>query len=218
MTQLVFHNDIWRIIFEFSQHYEMTKLVQTHSTIYSLVKFHFPSYFLVGRNSLDEALVSYTNNSCYPNEQACLALIQYVVSKGADSHCWDNVVLRMASQDGHLQIVQFCMSLEGNEDECDTVLDGASRYGHVHLVRWVFEREKQNKTISDEHASYCVLQASRKGYLSVVQHFMEHWSIIMHAAIGTERCNDYSADAALLEAQEHGFADIVQYLKLKGAQ
>ena len=97
-----------------------------------------------------------------------LKTIKSLIEKGADIHANNNYLLRYASNNGYLEIIEFLIEKEVNID-IDYVLNLASQNGHMDIVKFLIEKG------ADIHANndYILNLASKNGQLEVVKFLIE---------------------------------------------
>jgi hypothetical protein len=106
------------------------------------------------------------------------------------------------SKNGHLSLICLCTNYNKNENYCTKeALNWASRYGHLHIVKWLYNRNKGNvsngivnamcydylniiewlyKNSKEKHTRCYIKTASCNGKLNVVKWFYENTN---------EKCN-----------------------------
>ncbi len=143
--------------------------------------------------------------------------------------------LRTASGNGHMDAVQFLLSIGadfGEKPYSGNPLHSASRSGHAHIVRLLLEQGANYHAVSRGDPLYW---ASRNGHMDVVQILLDHganinaegpdWSVLARAAMNGETpmvrfllqkgvdVKEYgNGDLALKCAAQSGHVDIVKLL------
>jgi ankyrin repeat protein len=171
----------------------------------------------------------------YASYYGHLAIVKYLVLKGADVNADDDAALRYASTNGHLEVVRYLVEKCGAHmhAENDYALRWSSTNGHLEVVRWLVEcgadvhaddegalREaSMNGHVevvkylvlkgADVHAwNDCALQlASMNGHLEMVRYLVEKCDADLHSL----------NEQALIRASSKGHVQIVKYLVEKGA-
>jgi len=113
--------------------------------------------------------------------------------------------LKLASKNGHLEIVQYLTSKveeENFEKVIDISLYLSVKYGHLEVVKFL---QKKRKPLSEERKKYLFQVAIRNGHLSIVDYLLD------------DQLNLYEYPFPIYLAAEEGHLYIVKYLLSKGA-
>jgi len=128
-----------------------------------------------------------------------LEAMELAVQHGADIHADNDYALRVASENGHVSVVQFLVEV-GHADvhaDDDGALNVASLYGHLAIVQFLVEHGA-NVHACDDAALHV---ASQNGHLAVVQFLV------------TQGANVHALDEnALSVASRNGHLPVVQFL------
>ncbi len=128
-----------------------------------------------------------------------LAVVKYLVERGADIHTDNNIALSFASENGHLPVVKYLVKNKADiRADNDYALRHASEYGHLPVVKYLVERGADIHALNDD----ALRIASYNGHLPVVKYLVEHKANI-HA----------NNNEALRNASIKGHLKIVKYLK-----
>ncbi len=125
--------------------------------------------------------------------------ISVMLSKGADIHAHNDGTLRLASQNGHLDVVKYLIE-KGADIHAwnDAALRLASQNGHLDVVKYLIEKGADIHAWNDAALRW----ASQNGHLEVVRYLVEHEADI-HAF----------DDWALRWASLSGHLEVVKYLE-----
>jgi hypothetical protein len=124
---------------------------------------------------------------------------KYLVELGANIHVRDDYALRVASSNGHLEVVKYLVELGANiHAQDDYALRYASSNGQLEVVKYLVELGANIHARDD----YALRYASSNGQLEVVKYLVEIGANI-HA----------QNDAALRYASEMGHLEVVKYLE-----
>ena len=130
-----------------------------------------------------------------------LAVVRYLVDKGADVRALDNEALRMASYNGHLPVVQFLVQngadVHANDDDA---LQAASENGNLEIVQFLV-LHRANVRANDDKA---LRLASAGGFLLVVQFLVDNGANV--------RAHN---DEAIQVAYDYGHLDVAQFLRAR---
>jgi hypothetical protein len=130
-------------------------------------------------------------------------VIEKLVKKGANIHAGDDCVLRVAAQNGHLNVVKY--SVKNGADihsGGDHALRWASNNGHLNIVKYLLKNGANIHAWDD----YALRYAASNGHLNVVKYLVKNGADI-HAV----------GDYALRYAAIDGHLDVVKYLVENGA-
>ena len=124
---------------------------------------------------------------------------KYLVEHGANIHADEDLALRRASKNGHLEVVKYLVE-QGADIHAfnDYALRDASLNGHLEVVKYLVEQGANINARED----YALCYASANGHLEVVKYLVERG-----ANINAE--NDY----ALRDASLNGHLEVVKYLE-----
>ena len=150
------------------------------------------------QNILNKMLIKMT-------KEGSLKGVSMMVSKGANILARNDVALRWASKNGHLEIVKYLVEQGADihtQIDVNDALIKAILNGHLEVVRYLIEHGADIHAQNDSALRW----ASHNGHLEVVKHLVEHGADV-HA----------EDDHALRLASEHGHLDIVKYLTEHGA-
>jgi len=133
-----------------------------------------------------------------------LEKVKTLVEGGANIHVCNDYAVRLASENGHLEVVKYLVEQQGaNIRACyDYALRYASYNGHLEVVKYLYDKGADIHTCNND----AVCCASYNGHLEVVKYLVEQGADI-HA------CNDY----ALCCASQNGHLEVVMYLVEQGA-
>ena len=90
-----------------------------------------------------------------------------------DLSAYNNSAIRLASKEGHLEIVKYLMSLPGNIDpsaENNAAIRYASYNGHLEVVKYLMSLPCNIDPSAENNAA--IRWASRNGHLEVVKYLM----------------------------------------------
>lgn len=124
---------------------------------------------------------------------------QLLIDNGADIHEGDNVALRYASNEGHIEVVKLLVKHGADIHARDnSSLRYAARYGHLEVVKHLIENG------ADIHAGedYALRWAADSGYFEVVKYLVENGADI-HAR----------EDSAYSWSLSNGHTEVAEYLK-----
>ena len=77
--------------------------------------------------------------------------IQFLVEQGADIHACDDLALRWAAMNGHLELVKYLVEQGANVNiEGDSVLYNAAQNGHLDVVKYLVENGANVHADGDE--------------------------------------------------------------------
>ncbi len=105
-------------------------------------------------------------------ENGHLNAVRYLVeSLGANVRCYDDITIRTAAYHGHLDIVQYLVSMGADIHSCDDYALRISAYkGHFTIVQYLVSLG------ADIHAhdDYAIRWATENGHLEIAQYIQEH--------------------------------------------
>ena len=129
---------------------------------------------------------------------------------GAVPGVHNNVAMRLAAENGHLQLVQYLCSLpteHGVDPSANNTLAVrcAAANGHLQVVQYMCSLPMHRGVDPGAHNNAAIRLAAENGHFQVVQYL---------CSLPTARGVDPSADdnSALLKAAENGHLQVVQYL------
>ena len=121
--------------------------------------------------------------------------------------------LHYASEYGHLQIVEYLISISANIEAIDengkTALLYASQNGHLQIVEYLISRGA-DINVKDEDGDYSIHYACAKGHLPIVNYFIEKQNVDIDI-------KGHGEMTPLQYACENGHIKIAEYLISKNA-
>jgi ankyrin repeat protein len=97
-----------------------------------------------------------------------LDMVQILLRNGADPSLCDNVAIRMASKNGHAEVVHLLMRsrLVDSSDQNNLCIQWACNNGHVQVVRLLLRDPRVDPSVNNNQ---CIKKASENGHYKVVQ-------------------------------------------------
>jgi ankyrin repeat protein len=165
-----------------------------------------------------------------------LDVVEVLLEAGANVHAFNDYAVRLASKNGHLDVVKYLVEEHGADvrAQSNNAIKRASENGHLDVVKYLVEECDVDVHASNDWAvriasgnghldvvkylvsmranihaddDYAVRWASEKGHLNVVK-------VLVDAGANIRAKNDN----ALEQASENGHLDVVKYLVSKGAK
>ncbi len=131
-----------------------------------------------------------------------LAVVKYLISKGADIHAAENQALILAAAGGHLEMIKYLQSLGVDiHQDGDEALESAAGDGRLNVVQYLVENGPDMRM----HGYRPLRRAAENGHLATVKYLVDHGANI-----------HYSNDQILMDAAARGHVDIVRYLISQG--
>ena len=175
---------------------------------------HFPGHYMVRgeryHNEKELMTVWQKSQGWSLNDQlllasmmASLALVKYLVSKGADVYDRYNFAAYLAAKHGQLEVVKYLV--ENGADiraENDLAFRQAAHFGHSEMVKYLVEQGADIHAL-DNHA---LRFAAGSGHLSIVKYLLEKGADI-HAL----------SDAPIHQAAREDHSEVVIFLAENGA-
>lgn len=121
---------------------------------------------------------------------------KWLVEIGVDIHLGYDIAFRLASYNGHIEVVKCLVENGADIHSCnDEALRWSSRNGCIEVVKHLIEYGANIHSINDDALRW----ASRNGHFEVVKYLVEY---------GAHIC-----DETLKLAYENGYIEIVSFLK-----
>ena len=128
-----------------------------------------------------------------------LWLVKDALEQGANVHTNDDLALRLASNNGHTEVIKLLLDAGADVHAWDDwALRWASEYGHIEVVKLLLDAGANVHALND----YALQNASYNGHIEIVKLLLDAGANV-HA----------NKDIALRWASEYGHIEVVKLLK-----